>query len=226
MGESGDKFLNETFVVLGGVGAGSVAIEAALTLLGLPYRTQDVVTPIAGDGDAAVRFNPMNQVPALLTPGGELITESAAMLIWLAERFPDARLSPAPGDPRRAQFLRWMAFVSSAIYGLYWVRDMPSRIARDEAQEEVVRQRTAERILFCWSVMESQIESGTYFLGEDLGVLDLYVAVVSRWGPRRRGFYGVAPRMGEIVRRVDADPRLADLWAQRFPFSPGWEGCK
>jgi GST-like protein len=54
-------------------------------------------------------------------------------------------------------------------------------------------------------------------------VLDLYVAVVSRWGPRRVRFYEVAPRMAEVVRRVDADPRLAAFWAKRFPFFAGWE---
>ncbi len=41
---------------------------------------------------------------------------------------------------------------------------------------------------------------------------------------RRRRFYAVAPRMGKVVRRVDAEPRLAALWAARFPFTDGWEG--
>ena len=60
--------------------------------------------------------------------------------------------------------------------------------------------------------------------GDDLTVLDLYVAVLSRWGPRRKLFYEVAPKMAPVVRRVDADPRLAALWAERFPFAEGWEG--
>ena len=60
-------------------------------------------------------------------------------------------------------------------------------------------------------------------LGDALTVLDLYVTVVSRWGPRRVRFYDVAPRMSEVVRRVDADPRLAEFWPKRFPFFDGWE---
>jgi GST-like protein len=72
--------------------------------------------------------------------------------------------------------------------------------------------------------MEAQVNPGRYLLGDDLGVLDLYVTVISRWAPRRRRFYDLAPRMGEVVRRVDADPRLADLWSRRFPFVDGWEG--
>jgi GST-like protein len=54
-------------------------------------------------------------------------------------------------------------------------------------------------------------------------VLDLYVTVISRFGPWRTRFYRTAPKMAEIVRRVDADPRLQDLWAKRYPFEEGWE---
>ena len=63
---------------------------------------------------------------------------------------------------------------------------------------------TAERIADCWRMMESQLTPGQYLLGDQLTVLDLYVAVVSRWGPRRVRFYEVAPRMAEVVKRVDA----------------------
>ncbi len=49
-----------------------------------------------------------------------------------------------------------------------------------------------------------------YLLGDRVSVLDLYVAVVSRWQPRRLRFYREAPRMAEVVRRVDAEPRLLD----------------
>jgi GST-like protein len=54
-------------------------------------------------------------------------------------------------------------------------------------------------------------------------VLDLYVTVVSRWGPGRNRFYREAPGMTPVVRRVDADLRLARFWAARFPFAEGWE---
>jgi len=73
------------------------------------------------------------------------MAESAAILIWLADRFPDAALAPAPTDQRRPAFLRWMAYVSSAIYGLAWVRGDPMRIISDELQAEVVLNRIADR---------------------------------------------------------------------------------
>ena len=69
-----------------------------------------------------------------------------------------------------------------------------------------------------------KIEPRRYLLGDELSVLDLYVATVSRWPPRWARFYREAPRMAEIVRRVDAEPRLTELWKAHFPFHDGWEG--
>jgi GST-like protein len=48
-------------------------------------------------------------------------------------------------------------------------------------------------------------------------VLDLYVAVVSRFGPWRERFYAEAPRMTAAIRRVDDEPRVRPLWKRRFP---------
>ena len=69
--------------------------------------------------------------------------------------------------------------------------------------------------------MENEIEPGRFLLGDRLTVLDLYVTVASRWTPRRARFAAVAPRMAEVVRRVDDLPELAAFWAGRWPFADG-----
>lgn len=213
------------YIVYGSSGSGSVPVEAALTLIGAPYEVigETVLRDVARN-PAVFKVNPLGQVPALILPNGRVMTESAAILIWLADRYPDAGLAPLPTDERRPAFLRWMAYVSSAIYGLAWVRGDPMRLVSDERQAEVVLNRIADRRANCWRCMDAQIESSRFLIGDELGVLDLYVATVSRWSPHRKRFYREAPRMTEVVRRVDADPRLAKLWDTRFPFREGWEG--
>ncbi len=99
---------------------------------------------------------------------------------------------------------------------LYVDQDDPSRLVPDRAGHAALDERILERIAECWAIMESQITPGRYLLGDELSVLDLYVAVVSRFSPRRQRFYEVAPKMGEVVRRIDEDPRLAALWADRM----------
>lgn len=211
--------MTEQFTLFGARGSGAVAVEAALTVIGEPYRLVEAYTwdkDHPESGDKVLAANPMRQVPALALPGGEAITESAAILTWLAETYPKARLAPLPGEPGRAQFLRWMSFVSSAIYSLYWVKDDPARLVPDPAGHAALTERTLERIAECWGIMDRQVSPGRYILGDELSVLDLYVAVVSRFRPRRERFYREAPKMGEVVRRVDEDPRLKALWASRM----------
>lgn len=211
--------MNQAWTLFSARGSGAVAVEAALTLAGQPYELVDSYTwdqDHPESGDKVLAANPMRQVPALVLPSGEAITESAAILTWIAEQFPEARLAPAPGAPERAQFLRWMSFVSSAIYALYWVKDDPSRLVPDPAGHEALTERTLERIAECWRIMGEQVSPGAYILGEELSVLDLYVAVVSRFRPRRERFYAEAPNLKAVIERVDADPRLKALWAERM----------
>jgi len=214
------------YVVYGAAGSGSVPVEAALTLLGARYRVVERKTWESEEEAAEMaKINPLRQVPALVLPSGELMTESAAILIELADAHPGSGLAPAWDSALRPRFLRWMAYISAQIYALYWIRDDITRLAADKAHETVLRERTAARISACWTMMEMQAEpAGRFMLGDAVSVLDLYLAVTSRWGPRRRGFYAAAPRLGEVVRHVDTEPRLADFWAQRFPFTDGWEG--
>ena len=212
------------FTVFGAVGSGSVPVEATLTLLGIPY---DLVEAVTWESEAARKrveaVNPMRQVPALILPGGEVMTESAAILIYLADLHPDAKLAPLPTDPKRVAFLRWMAFVSAEIYALFWIKGNALRIAAGKDDAPRVIDQVHERIAHCWEQMDQQVKPGRYILGDTLTVLDLYVTVVSRFGPWRTRFYKTAPKLSEVVRRVDADPRLQNLWAARYPFDEGWE---
>jgi GST-like protein len=88
----------------------------------------------------------------------------------------------------------------------------------------VLVQRALDRIADCWRMLGEQVTPAPFILGETLSLLDVYVAVISRFRPRRKRFYAVAPTLADPVRRVDADPRLQALWAERFPFKAGWEG--
>jgi GST-like protein len=215
--------MNE-LTLYGAAGSGSIAVEAALTLLNIPYTLIEAVT--WDDEQARERVsavNPMRQVPALVYADGEIMTESAAILIDLVDRHPGAMLAPPLNGAVRGQFLRWMIYVSSAIYSLYWIKPDVTRIGATPEAGKAVIDAVHERIAFCWKNMDCQLDPARYLLGNDLTVLDIYVTVVSRFGPWRKRFYESAPKMTPVVRRVDGDPRLVQFWAKRFPCDSGWE---
>lgn len=208
----------------GAEGSGSIAVEAALTLLGIPYCLVEGATwAVESARERVAPCNPMRQVPTLVFPDGEVMTESAAILLYLADAHPLAHLAPTTTEPLRRQYLRWMVYVSSAVYSLHWIKPDVQRIGAPPELRESVVDAVYDRIAFCWSNMNAQLQPGHYLLGAKLTVLDLYVTVVSRFGPWRTRFYEAAPKMAPIVRRVDTDPRLSEFWAKRFPFDEGWE---
>ncbi len=210
--------------VYGAEASGSIAVEAALTLLGMRYTLIEGATWAEESARERVApANPMRQIPTLVLADGEIMTESAAILIDLADRHPEAALAPSLTEPRRQQFLRWMVYVSSAIYSPHWIKPDVGRIGAPAELREAVVDAVHERIAFCWRNMDTQLTPGRYLLGDELTVLDLYVTVVSRFGPWRTRFYEAAPKMTPVVKRVDADPRLIGFWAARFQFDEGWD---
>ncbi|MDC3960479.1 glutathione S-transferase family protein [Polyangium jinanense] len=209
--------MTNMLTLYGAPGSGAVAVEAALILLGLPYRLIEGATWVEPEARERVApVNAMRQLPTLVFPNGEVMTESAAILIDLSDRHPGSRLAPAVDDPSRRQFLRWMVFVSSAIYSLHWIKPDVTRIGAEPAQRDAVVHAVHERIAFCWQHMDSQLTPDRYLLGDTLTVLDLYVNVVSRFGPWRPRFEQEAPKMTHVMARVDNDPRLQPLWERRF----------
>ena len=213
--------MNQEYVVYGAAFSGSAPVEAALTLLGEPFRViERVVWEDQGAADEMAKINPLRQVPALVLPSGELMTESAAILIWLADTHPGSGLSPALDSPLRPRFLRWMSYISAQIYALYWVRDDPSRLAADKAHEAVIKERTVARIAYCWEMMEAQAEPPAASCGRrDLRPRPLHGRGVPA-GARAARALCVA-RSWASGRRVDADPRLADFWPARMAFIAG-----
>ena len=91
----------------------STGVRILLEELGAPYRLH-LLDLKAGEQrqPAYLAINPMGKVPAL-KDGDALITEQVAIYIYLADRFPQAGLAPAIGDPLRGPWLRWIAYYGS-----------------------------------------------------------------------------------------------------------------
>jgi GST-like protein len=100
------------------------------------------------------------------------------------------------------------------------------RVVDSKLGQKQVKTRLEARIAACWAAMEAGLKpSGPYLLGEDLTVLDIYVTVVGRWTPRKALHETIAPGIGAVIRRIESEPRLAELWAQRFPLRSASQGA-
>ena len=195
--------------------AGSMIVEAALALSKLPHEVEMI--PYGEPGpqrDRLLSLNPLGQVPTLLLPDGRVMTESAAIILHLADEAPRAGLPPSAKDPMRPPFLRWLAFIVAAIYPTFTYGDDPKRWAGDEAAGKHLRTATDEHRKELWLYFAAQNPCATWVLGETFSALDLYVAVMNMWRPGPAWFQKECPALATIAARVAKLDVLREVWAR------------
>lgn len=213
------------YELLAAPGCGSVIVEGALALTGAA-ATVTIASPYEpGPGrDRLCRLNPLGQVPVLILPdgpdgpdgpGGEVMTESAAMILHLADRFPGSGLAPPADAPDRPRFLRWLVFLVGAVYPTFTFGDVPARYVTGEAAEAELRRRSDEARQMMYRQMEAAAGS-PWFLGDRFSAIDLYLAALVNWRPRRDWFAAECPALAAIADRTAALPALAPIWDRNF----------
>lgn len=203
--------MSDHWRVLACKGCGSAIVELALALAQIPYDREehDYSTPA---GRAALeRYNPLGQVPTVVLPDGEVMTETLAIVLMIDEMVPVAGLLPTTGDPLRPQALRWMTFLVAAIYPTFTYGD---EYAKWNVGEDLRASTNAHRERL-WRYIDG-IAKGPWFLGERFSALDLYIAVMSRWRPGRAWFEVNAPKLLHIAVAVGEIPVLAEIMAANF----------
>lgn len=204
----------EKYVLYGRPGSGSSAVEAMLALTGVNHDVVDIGKADAQALERLAALNPLGQVPVLVLPGGEVMTESAAMLILLADSHPAKGLAPAPADPRRAKFLRLMVYLSANLYMSCLRFYYPDRYTADPHGGAAVRRAAAERIGFEWRVFDDLVAPGPFALGEAMSAVDLYAAMLMDWADDREALWKRRPRLASIASAVATHPAVAPVWAR------------
>jgi GST-like protein len=199
-------------------GWGSAIVEAQLAWYGLEYdfeRIGDLFKSVAAR-ERLEKVNPLAQVPTLVLADGTVMTESAAITLYLADTPHDDALVPRAADPLRPVFLRWLIFLVANVYPTYTYADDPSRFVASVEAQRGFKEAVDRYACRLYSVLERQVE-GPWFLGGRFSALDLYITVMTRWRPGRAWFAEHAPRLLAIATRAEALERLAAVWRKNFP---------
>ena len=198
-------------------GCGSTLAEAALAWAGEPVELVDVegFDQPGAARDTLLAVNPLARVPTLVEPGGDILTESAAIVLRLAELHPESGLAPAADDPLRAAFLNRLIWFVSVLYPTFTYRDYPERWAPSAPGELTERVDAFRQSL--WLQFEAEVGAGEWVLGDRPSALDIYVSVMSQWRPRRAWIAGHCPKLHRIALNAEALPQLAPVMARNFP---------
>jgi len=199
------------YEVIGSEGCGSAIVEMALVRAGLPYGTTDLPYLAEGPGrDRLLALNPLGQVPTLVLPDGRVLTESAAMLLHLAEVAPAAGLAPAADAPERAAFLDVLIRLVGAVYPTFTFGDRPEAWTGPGEAAATLKARTDERRLAVFRELDGRLAGASRFaFGERAGAVDFYIGTMVFWRPGRETFRSATPRLSAIADAVAAEPDLA-----------------
>ena len=150
----------------------------------------------------------MVQVPALVLGDETVLTETAAIALFLADHAPGHApgLAPAAGTPERVRFLRLLIWLVANIYPTFTYGDVPQRWVSSAPAELTASTNRYREQLFLW--LDRQL-TGPFALGEAVCALDVFLAVMVAWRPRRPWFERQAPMVARVAEQTAALPPMA-----------------
>jgi len=207
-------------------GTASMAPHILLRELGVPFELVLVDRLADAHKSAAyLKLNPNGLLPVLQQ--GELVLyETAAILLHLVDTHPDAGLCPPLGSTERAQFYKWLMWLTNTLQANLILYFYPERYVDDgnTAGAEQVKFQTQVRIGAMLGQLDQLLAShgGPWLLGEQYSAVDPFAFMLGRW---TRGFTGPAslpardyPHLGVYLRRMLQRPAVqAVMAAEQLP---------
>ena len=183
-------------------GACSMASNIALREAGIPFEMSKVDKRTKRvDGVEFVAINPKGYVPALRLDDGQVLTENVAVLQYIADLKPAAKLAPPAGTMERYRLQEWLSFINSEVHKAF------TPLFSSEATEETktyARNYLAKRLAY----LEGALGDSTYVMGDQFTVADAYLFTVLGWGVHVG--VDIGPKLKSYVDRVRARPHVIE----------------
>ncbi len=141
---------------------------------------------------------PTNQVPALKLPDGQIITEGAAIVLYLLEKHNSPML---PSDlSRKAEFLRWLMFDYATLHPAYGkMFAILYRVKMDEGERISVLTQLAPSLSSLWAILDKELEKKAFITGDQPTIVDYLATIYSSWG---KNFKDIDITLGKNVERL------------------------
>lgn len=124
---------------------------------------------------------PTNQVPALKTEDGQIITEGAAIVLYLLEKHNSAML---PADlSQKAEFLRWLMFDYATLHPAYGkMFAIKFRVDVEEEKRTSLLKQLAKNVSSLWAIVDKELEKKKFITGDQPTMVDYLATIYSSWG--------------------------------------------
>lgn len=153
----------------------------ALEEVGAHYEYQEVDL-FRGEGRESwfLAINPAGKVP-VLDDAGMIVTESAAICMHIAEKFPQSELLPPPGTPARTECYRWTSYVLTELDAPLWTIAKHRFALPSERRVPAVIETASWEFLSAVKILAAAAERSAYLAGDAFSVADILAAHVLSW---------------------------------------------
>jgi glutathione S-transferase len=197
---------------------GAFAPQVILEEVGVAYERCDVDTEQGEEmADAFLAINPRGQIPAMQLDDGSVLTESAAIVLHIAESHPEAGLLPAVGSRERAALYRWLFFAASNLYEGILRIYYSDRYTSEPTQADAVQAAARIYVDDMWGQLADAIGEGPFLLGQNYSVIDPYLLMLSRWHENPDALFAVHPKLQRLCAAVRERPAVERVWVQHYP---------
>ena len=196
---------------------GAFAPHAALSEADVPHDLVEVDLE-SGEHRRAefLALNPRAQVPVLVLPNGAVMTESAAMVMHIADCNPHSGLMPDIGSPDRARVYRWLVFAAVNLYEAVCRSGEPFYYTnREEGYQGVKEQALADMDRY-WEMVHHELVAGPYLLDHRYSVADLYFTMILEWHTDQEKLFSSYPKLGSLYHAVRERPAIERIWQRNF----------
>lgn len=191
-------------------GTASFIVDVALTEIGLPSETITIGRDPAEPATATYRRRvPSGKVPALELPDGTLVTESAAILLVLDERHPEAGLLPPPRSSARAVALRWLLWGATEVYQHDLRFYYPERYTTDPNGAPGVKAAALAGMRALFAQLDRELADRTWVTGDGWTIIDAYLLMLVTWVPDHEAMLADLPALARVFGACGARPSVS-----------------
>lgn len=197
--------------------ASHIALEeagAAYAAERLDFRANDQRNP------EYLAINPKGRVPALVTAGG-ILTETPAILAFIAQSFPQAQLAPLSDPFDFARVQAFNSYLCSTVHVAHAHRMRAYRWADDPAAIKEMQRKVPETVGECFELIEREMLAGPWVMGDAYTICDPYLFTLSQWLEADGVDVGRLPKIRDHRVRISARPAVQKALAVQLGTSPG-----
>jgi glutathione S-transferase len=202
-------------------GSANMAPHAALEEIGCKYEPVQVDTKTgAHKRPEYLKLNPNGRVPTL-ADGDAVMYESAAILLYLADKHPEAGLAPAIGTPERMLFLQWLMYLTNTVQEAFMHYFHAEHFAGAEAARADLKATAEKRLEKMWATIDAALAAnGPYLAGAKFSGADLFLHMLSRWSRSCARPTSSFPHVRKLVDLVKARPAVQRMMKQEGLVEP------